>query len=115
MLLAVFAPVAFMGGIIGRFFFQFGVTVSAAVLISLFVSFTLDPMLSSRFSKAHGQGAVDRFAIIKRPFELVFRIYGQAGNFPEIATWAVAAVCAAWTAAGLGTVAWRYRSMVIAR
>ena len=39
--------VAFMGGIIGRFFFQFGITVSAAVLISLFVSFTLDPMLSS--------------------------------------------------------------------
>ena len=36
-----------MGGIIGRFFFQFGMTVSAAVLISLFVSFTLDPMLSS--------------------------------------------------------------------
>ena len=53
--------------------------------------------------------------VFSMPFELVFRIYGQAGNFPEIATWAVAAVCAAWTAAGLGTVAWRYRSMVIAR
>jgi HAE1 family hydrophobic/amphiphilic exporter-1 len=46
-IVAVFLPVAFMGGIIGRFFFQFGITVSAAVLISLFVSFTLDPMLSS--------------------------------------------------------------------
>jgi hydrophobic/amphiphilic exporter-1 (mainly G- bacteria), HAE1 family len=46
-IVAVFIPVAFMGGIIGRFFFQFGMTVSAAVLISLFVSFTLDPMLSS--------------------------------------------------------------------
>jgi len=46
-IVAVFIPVAFMGGIIGRFFFQFGITVSAAVLISLFVSFTLDPMLSS--------------------------------------------------------------------
>ncbi len=46
-IVAVFLPVAFMGGIIGRFFMQFGVTVSVAVLISLFVSFTLDPMLSS--------------------------------------------------------------------
>lgn len=46
-IIAVFLPVAFMGGIIGRFFLQFGVTVSVAVLISLFVAFTLDPMLSS--------------------------------------------------------------------
>lgn len=46
-LVAVFLPVGFMGGIIGQFFLQFGVTVSVAVLLSLFVSFTLDPMLSS--------------------------------------------------------------------
>jgi HAE1 family hydrophobic/amphiphilic exporter-1 len=45
--IAVFIPVAFMGGIIGKIFFQFGVTVAFAVLVSLFVSFTLDPMLSS--------------------------------------------------------------------
>ncbi|WP_185983670.1 efflux RND transporter permease subunit [Aureimonas mangrovi] len=46
-IVAVFLPVAFMGGIIGRFFLQFGVTVSVAVMISLFVAFTLDPMMSS--------------------------------------------------------------------
>jgi hydrophobe/amphiphile efflux-1 (HAE1) family protein len=46
-IVAVFVPVAFMQGIIGRFFLQFGVTVAVAVLVSLFVSFTLDPMLSS--------------------------------------------------------------------
>ncbi|TAK17074.1 MAG: RND transporter [Acidobacteria bacterium] len=46
---AVFVPVAFMKGIIGRFFFAFGITVAFAVLVSLFVSFTLDPMLSSRW------------------------------------------------------------------
>jgi HAE1 family hydrophobic/amphiphilic exporter-1 len=46
-IVAVFLPVAFMGGIIGKFFLQFGVTVVVAVLVSLFVSFTLDPMLSS--------------------------------------------------------------------
>jgi len=48
-IMAVFIPVAFMKGIIGRFFFQFGMTVAFAVLVSLFVSFTLDPMLSSRW------------------------------------------------------------------
>ncbi|HEX8360843.1 MAG TPA: efflux RND transporter permease subunit [Longimicrobium sp.] len=44
---AVFIPVAFMGGQIGLIFFQFGVVVAFAVMVSLFVSFTLDPMLSS--------------------------------------------------------------------
>ncbi len=45
-LCAVFLPLAFMDGMIGRMFVQFGVTVAVAVLISMFVSFTLDPMLS---------------------------------------------------------------------
>lgn len=48
-IVAVFLPVAFMGGLIGRFFYQFGVTVSTAVLISMFISFTLDPMLSAHW------------------------------------------------------------------
>ena len=44
---AVFVPMAFMDGIVGRLFFPFGITVVVAVIISLLVSFTLDPMLSS--------------------------------------------------------------------
>jgi HAE1 family hydrophobic/amphiphilic exporter-1 len=48
-IVAVFVPVAFMKGIVGRFFYHFGITVTFAVLISLLVSFTLDPMLSSRW------------------------------------------------------------------
>ncbi len=48
-IIAVFIPVAYMRGIVGRFFFQFGISVAFAVLVSLFVSFTLDPMLSSRW------------------------------------------------------------------
>jgi HAE1 family hydrophobic/amphiphilic exporter-1 len=48
-IVAVFIPVAFMGGMVGQFFYEFGITVAAAVLVSLFVSFTLDPMLSSRW------------------------------------------------------------------
>jgi hydrophobe/amphiphile efflux-1 (HAE1) family protein len=46
-IVAVFVPIAFMGGIVGKFFYPFGITVAAAVLLSLFVSFTLDPMLSA--------------------------------------------------------------------
>jgi hydrophobe/amphiphile efflux-1 (HAE1) family protein len=46
-LCAVFVPVAFMGGVVGQFFYPFGITVAVAVLVSLFVSFTLDPMLSA--------------------------------------------------------------------
>ena len=69
-IVAVFVPVAFMKGIMGRFFFQFGITVAFAVLVSLFVSFTLDPMLSSRWvdpdveriGKRHAVArALDRF------------------------------------------------------
>src|SRR5690606_22339542 len=65
-IVAVFLPVAFMGGIIGRFFYQFGVTVSTAVLISMFVSFTLDPMLSAHWAEKQKDpnrrpGAVKRF------------------------------------------------------
>jgi HAE1 family hydrophobic/amphiphilic exporter-1 len=55
-IVAVFLPVGFMGGIIGRFFHQFGLTVVAAVLISMFVSFTLDPMLSSIWHDPEAEG-----------------------------------------------------------
>ncbi|MBU1638361.1 efflux RND transporter permease subunit, partial [bacterium] len=48
-IVAVFVPVAFMQGIVGRFFLEFGITISVAVLVSLFVAFTLTPMLSSRW------------------------------------------------------------------
>jgi multidrug efflux pump subunit AcrB len=46
-IVAVFVPIAFMSGIVGKFFYPFGITVAVAVLVSLFVSFTLDPMLSA--------------------------------------------------------------------
>jgi HAE1 family hydrophobic/amphiphilic exporter-1 len=58
---AVFVPVAFMKGLMGRFFYQFGVTVAVAVLISYFVSMTLTPMLSARVLNEHvGQGRVSQ-------------------------------------------------------
>ena len=63
-IVAVFLPIGFMGGIIGKFFHEFGITIVAAVLISMFVSFTLDPMLSSVWEDpsihAHGERREDR-------------------------------------------------------
>lgn len=57
-IVAIFLPVAFMKGIIGRFFMQFALTVVFAVMVSLFVSFTLTPMLASRYLKGKGAGVV---------------------------------------------------------
>ena len=82
-IVAVFVPIAFMSGIIGRFFFQFGLTVTVAVLVSLFVSFTLDPMLSSvwhdppesRFRYAPWLGRL--MARIERGVDRVHVIYGR--------------------------------------
>lgn len=55
-LIAVFLPVAFMGGIVGRFMNSFGITMAAAIAVSLLVSFTLTPMMSSRWLReAHGE------------------------------------------------------------
>jgi HAE1 family hydrophobic/amphiphilic exporter-1 len=48
-IMAVFMPIAFMHGVVGRFLYQFGITVSVAVGVSMLVSVTLTPMLSSRF------------------------------------------------------------------
>ena len=61
-LVVIFLPVAFMSGIVGRFFNSFGLTASFAIMISLLVSFTLTPSLASRFLKpsAHGGAARGR-------------------------------------------------------
>ncbi|MCF8168892.1 MAG: efflux RND transporter permease subunit [Rhodoferax sp.] len=80
---AVFVPVAFMSGIIGKIFFQFGITVTVAVLVSLFVSFTLDPMLSSvwkdpvatRFSKVPWLGRL--MERVEHGVEWLHRVYGR--------------------------------------
>ena len=68
-LLAVFLPVGFMGGIVGRFFSSFGLTVAFAVAMSLFVSFTLTPMLCSRFLKLeadHGKNKGSKSGLVWR-------------------------------------------------
>ncbi len=51
-LIAVFLPIAFMGGIVGKFLKSFGITMAATILVSMLVSFTLTPMMASRWLKA---------------------------------------------------------------
>src|SRR4029450_12221385 len=59
-IIAIFLPVAFMKGIIGKFFFQFGVTISVAVLISLLEALTLAPMRCSRFLELEKRGKLGK-------------------------------------------------------
>lgn len=65
-IVAVFVPVAFMPGIVGRFFFEFGITISAAVLVSLFVAFTLTPMLSSKWLRREDEELSAKGNILNR-------------------------------------------------
>jgi HAE1 family hydrophobic/amphiphilic exporter-1 len=69
-LVAVFIPVLFMGGIVGRLFHEFAVTISVAILISGFVSLSLTPMLSSRFLRRSGEAHHGRiYAVSERAFD----------------------------------------------
>ncbi len=91
---AVFIPVAFMGGQIGKIFFQFGVTVSFAVIVSLFVSFTLDPMLSSVWhdpeAMQHGQDAWEHAGPIRRIALRFDRWFERvADHYPNGLRWAM--------------------------
>lgn len=88
-IVAVFMPVAFVKGMVGQFFRQFGITISVAVMLSLFVAFTLDPMLSSKFSHAidHSGTKKDPFLFLKRPFLAFFE--GMEAVYRGMLGWAV--------------------------
>jgi HAE1 family hydrophobic/amphiphilic exporter-1 len=79
-LVAVFIPVLFMGGVVGRLFNEFAVTISLAILISGFVSLTLTPMLSARLLRPHGhdprQGSLYRAA--EAAFERLLVLYRRS-------------------------------------
>ncbi len=87
-IVAVFVPVAFMRGIIGRFFFAFGITVAWAVLVSLFVSFTLTPMLSAWWGVTPHAGHASNpltssIAAFNRWFDRL------AGRYRGVVSWAL--------------------------
>lgn len=73
----VFVPIAFMGGIVGRFFREFGITVATATLFSLFISFTLTPMLASRWYRRGEETEAKRglFAHFDRFYHALDRFY----------------------------------------
>jgi HAE1 family hydrophobic/amphiphilic exporter-1 len=91
--IAVFIPVAFMGGQIGLIFFQFGVVVAFAVLVSLFVSFTLDPMLSSVWPdpevENHGAGRKRGNPIQRAARAFNDRFERVADRYPRGLAWAL--------------------------
>ena len=89
-IVAVFLPIGFMGGIVGKFFHEFGLTIVAAVLISMFVSFTLDPMLSSIWHDPQAERAPGAFADGRKT--LYNRTIGRVtGLFERFTLWLSAA------------------------
>jgi HAE1 family hydrophobic/amphiphilic exporter-1 len=87
-IVAVFVPVAFATGIAGKFFREFGITVAAAVLISLFEAFTFAPMLSAYFFKKSKKGEKKGFSEIFQ--NMVARFYDTLGdNYRPVLKWAI--------------------------
>lgn len=77
-LTAVFIPVLFMGGVVGRLLHEFAVTIGVAILVSGFVSISLTPMLCSRFLKPpHAQRHGFVYNAIERMFDLWLRVYDR--------------------------------------
>src|SRR6476660_4659214 len=75
-LAAVFIPFLFMGGIIGKLFHEFAVTIGVAILVSGFVSLTLTPMLSSRFLKSdHGKQHGRMYQMFEHFFDAMLGVY----------------------------------------
>ncbi|HKW40008.1 MAG TPA: efflux RND transporter permease subunit [Gemmatimonadales bacterium] len=87
--IAVFVPVAFMKGIVGRFFFPFGITVAFAVLVSLFVSFTLDPMLSSLWYDPQAEGGAPRGPVGRALVKFNDSFHGLGQRYRRVIAWAL--------------------------
>jgi HAE1 family hydrophobic/amphiphilic exporter-1 len=101
---AIFLPVAFMKGIIGKFFFQFGVTISASVMLSLLEAVTLMPMRCSQFLGDPGKGGA-LVALVDRYFQAISRLYRSTLEFCLDRRWTVLLVSTALFVASLGL--WR--------
>ena len=92
-LVVIFVPVAFMGGLVGRFFRSFGLTVAFAVLMSLFVSFTLTPMLCSRFLKLDPEEAGKGQSKSGWIYRLIDGVYGRMLGWSLRHRWSLVVVC----------------------
>ena len=105
-LAAVFIPLLFMGGIIGRLFREFAVTIAVAILVSGFVSLTLTPMLCARYLRAHGTD--DRHGRLYEASERVFA--GSLAFYDRGLTWALGhrRTMMLFSAAVLAATAWLF-------
>jgi hydrophobic/amphiphilic exporter-1 (mainly G- bacteria), HAE1 family len=92
-LVAVFLPVAFMGGIVGRFMNSFGLTMAFAILVSLFVAYTLTPMMASRWLSIDRKAA--RTSKESRVFGWIERGYEQALRWSMAHRWVIVLACVA--------------------
>jgi HAE1 family hydrophobic/amphiphilic exporter-1 len=92
-LLAVFLPVGFLGGIVGRFMSSFGLTSAAAITISLIVSFTLTPMLASRWIKRN-EDQRDGDASRRGFYRHIDRSYTRMLTFSMAHRWVIVGICA---------------------
>jgi len=88
-IIAVFVPVAFMGGIVGKFFYQFGITVAFAVMVSLFTSFTLDPMLSSLWYDPQAEGDAERGLVGRQLERFNNGFHGLGRKYRRAIEWAL--------------------------
>lgn len=107
-IVAVFVPVAFTGGMIGQFFREFGITVAAAVLVSLFISFTLDPMMSARVMKPIAPGHHERLRAHPVFGRMVRFLDGLDRAYRDALAWALGhkkTVAGAATALFVGSIA----------
>src|SRR5258707_991693 len=105
-LIAVFVPVLLMGGMVGRVFREFAVTVAVAIIVSGFVSLTLTPMLCARVLHSHREG--DKQNIVLRIFEALFKSCLRAYEWSLDRVLRYKAVTLAVTLASLGLSVWLY-------
>src|SRR5437660_9430453 len=91
-LVAIFVPVGFMGGIVGRFMKSFGLTMAFAIMVSLLVSFTLTPMLSARWLKVKTHGKDKHSSKDSKVFHAVDVFYTRLLQWAMAHRWVVAGI-----------------------
>jgi hydrophobic/amphiphilic exporter-1 (mainly G- bacteria), HAE1 family len=101
-LVVIFLPVAFMEGMVGRFFNSYGITIAVAIMVSLLVSFTLTPMLCSRFLKVQSTGT--RRSKERGFYAAIDRAYGEVLRWSLRHRWVIVVLSLATIASTVPTV-----------
>ncbi len=107
-LIAVFIPVLLMGGMVGRVFREFAVSIAVAIIVSGFVSLTLTPMLCARVLKSHHPGEVEKQNFVLRAFERLFEtmLNGYQWSLDKVLRYK--SITLIFTLATIGATIWLY-------